>query len=84
MKWLKFLSIHDVLTSRADTSDPTNSTAKGPQPPAFPLRQIKKKPEKRCPPLQPSVNLAPNLRFISVHDVLTDRQKNSDPTDSDK
>ena len=83
MKWLKFLSVHDVFTSRADTSDPTDSAAKGPQPPPLPLRQLKKV-EKRKPPLQPPVNLAPNLKFISVHDALTDRQKKSDPTESDK
>jgi hypothetical protein len=70
------------LTPRQDTSDPTNTLDRGPQPPLLPVREIRKKVIKRSPPLEPQINPTPNLRYVSVHDVLTSREDNSDPTDS--
>lgn len=82
VKWLKYISIHDVLTFRGDVSDPTNSEDRGAQPPGLPIRTSRRRVVKRDPPFPTPVNLNPNLRYVSIHDVLTDRQDNSDPTES--
>lgn len=78
-KTLKFVSIHDVLTPRADRSDPTNAVDRGVQPAPLPLQQQKNQTPTK-PPRGRAVPAAPNLRFVSIHDVLTPRDQNSDPT----
>lgn len=80
---IRYRSIHDVLTDREIDSDPTMMTDRNPLIYNPPRGQKPKRPPRQSP-LQRGPNLTPNLRYISVHDVLTGRHKNSDPTDKDK